>query len=422
MKGLPCPALEPHSRFVLENGFRLVVKEDHFAPIVAVAVWVGTGSADEADEQCGISHFFEHMFFKGTETRGVGDMDREIKALGGYNNASTSYDFTDYYVVLPSEHSAEAIDIITDALLRSTFPPEEVENERLVILEEIRRQEDSPLGKLSTEFLEAVFEGTPYARPILGRPECLLRITQRDLREYFRRRYPADNMVMIVAGDVVTERLASQIEEIFGPLPPGSTPAPASLRIEPPASPREFTIRKDVEQSYLSFGYPVPNVAGTVDEYALDVAAAMLGEGRSCRYYRLLTEERGLTSFVDCTFSAFRRGGLFEVEAGLEEHSLGEVVAVILGQIAEIARGEFSDREMERAKTLLTTGFTLSNEKASSVAGTLGLYEIMSDLRAAVEYSSRVRRVTREEVCRAAQRYLPPSGYTLGVLAPRGER
>lgn len=419
MKVFARTALEPHVREVLSNGFRLIVKEDHFAPIVAAAIWVGTGAADDSPGQSGLAHFFEHMFFKGTETRTAGEMDRQIKALGGYNNAATSLDFTDYYVVLPSERYAEAIDIISDALLHSTFPPDEVENERGVILEEIRRQEDSPLGKLSTEFFAAAFRGTPYARPVLGEAESLAQIKQQDFREYYEERYRADNLVLVVVGDVETAEVISQAKGIFGSLRPGTTGPHQSLDVKPLLSPREFVIEKDVEQTYFSLGYAIPDVAGTTDEYALDVAAAILGEGRGSRFYQILVEDRGLVSFVDCTFSAYQQAGLFGVEVGLEEESVQEVRRVLLDEISRAERGEFTDREIERAKTLVTTGFTMSNEKASSIAGTLGLYEIMADLEAAIQYCNRIRRVTREDIRAAVQRYLAPSGYTLGILKPK---
>jgi zinc protease len=412
-------ALEPYSRTALPNGLRLLIKEDHFAPIVAVAIWVGAGAADDPPGKNGLSHFFEHMFFKGTETRGVGQMDREIKALGGYNNAATSFDFTSYYVVLPSDHYTDAIDIISDALLHSTFLPDEVENERQVILEEIRRQEDSPLEKLSTLFFEALFQGTPYADPILGRTESLLRITPSDFPDHFQKRYGADNLVLVVVGDVDTDRVTSQAERIFGSLDAASGPSPRAFSVEPAHSPREFLIERDVEQTYIAFGFAVPDVVGTVDEHALDVAAGILGEGRSSRFYQILIEDRGLVSFIDCGFSAFKRAGLFGIDAALDGKDVAQVRSVILEEIARLEEGKFADREMERAKTLITTDFAMSNEKVSSISGTLGLYEMMSGVQAAVEYCDRIRRVTRDEIRAAVREYLPLQGYTLGTLKPK---
>jgi len=160
-KGEGTPLLHPFTQKVLSNGLTVFVKEVHETPIVAVYFWARTGSANEPVEINGIAHFFEHMFFKGTEKRGVGEMERAIKALGGHNNAFTGMEYTAYYVVVPSEHFATAFDILYDAMVHSVFDAEEIEKERQVVVEEIHRRDDSPEERLSTVFLNTIFDGTP---------------------------------------------------------------------------------------------------------------------------------------------------------------------------------------------------------------------------------------------------------------------
>jgi zinc protease len=420
MKTPPVSPLEPFTRQILPSGLRLIVKEDHFTPIAAAAVWVGAGTADEDPEKNGLSHFFEHMLFKGTETRGVGEIDRQVTALGGYCNASTSHDFTDYYVMVPSAHIHHGIDILCDALLHSSFAAEEIENERRVILEEIHRQEDSPLGKLSDTFFEAAFRMTPYALPILGSVDTVRAISKTDFAAYRAAMYHPGNTVLVVTGDVSAERVVTQVEELFDSLPAGPPNRPCELRIESGSPPEPVILRKEVEETYLLLGYPVPDVVGTREEYALDVAAGILGDGRSSRLHRILREEKGIVSYIDCDFSAFRRAGLFSMEAGLEEPDLDEVINAIQSEIARIANGGFTDAELQRAKTLAVTGHSMSNQKVSSVAGTLGLYEIMGDVAAAVRYPEHVLAIRREEVADAVRKYCPADAYALAVLAPEG--
>jgi len=294
----------------------------------------------------------------------------------------------------------------------------EIENERRVIVEEIHRQEDSPLGKLRDVFYEAAFQGTPYALPILGSVETLDNVAAPDFAAYRDAMYRPSNLVLAVSGNVETGRVLDRVAEIFDGRGNGAAPRPEKVRVKLPDGPLRVSLRKDVEQTYLLMGYPVPDVTGTADEYALDLAAGILGEGRSSRLFRVLHEERGLVSYIDADFSAFRRAGLFSMEAGLEEDSVDEVTGVLLEEIVRVADGGFTDTEFERAKTLTVVGYSMSNQKASSVAGTLGLYEIMDDIEAAVRYPERILAVTPEDVARAVAKYCPPAGYTLAVMQP----
>jgi zinc protease len=196
------------------------------------------------------------MFFKGTEKRPAGQMDLEIKGLGGYNNAATSYDYTHYYVVLPSEHYLKALDILSDAVLNSTFPPEEIEREREVVLREIDRKEDSPWGKLFTEFLERTFADNPYGRPILGTAESLAPIDHDAFKRYVGRAYRPSNLVVAIVGDVDAEKAMESVREIFGEIPGEKHTATAPFDIQVPSRPITFTIEKDVQGTYVVVGYP----------------------------------------------------------------------------------------------------------------------------------------------------------------------
>jgi zinc protease len=410
--------LLPYQRIVLDNGMKIILKEVHSAPIVAVDIWVGTGAADEDPARNGIAHFLEHMFFKGTEKRPVGQMDLEIKELGGYNNAATSYDYTHYYVVLPSEHYLKALDILSDAVLNATFPEEEIQREREVVLREIDRKEDSPWGKLYTEFLEKVFEGHPYGRPILGTPETLAGIDRQTFLDYVKENYQPGNLVLSIVGDVHSGEALAAAEKIFGHLPGkplGNDPLPP---VPKPEQPQEFTILKDVQTAYLIIGYPTETIRGSTDEYALDVAASILGEGRSSWLYQLLKEDLGLVTDAESFFWTLEHAGLFGLEAGCDPDDLPKVEKILFEQLKRLRRGDFSDADIQKAKNQITSDFAYSTEKAASIAGTLAEFEITASIEDAVFYSDRIRAITREDIIQALERHLKPDSYTKGVLKP----
>jgi len=411
--------LLPYQRHVLDNGMRIIIKEIHSAPIVAVDIWVGTGAADERMDEIGISHFLEHMFFKGTEKRAAGQMDLEIKGLGGYNNAATSYDYTHYYVVLPSEHYLKALDILSDALLHSTYPVEEIEREREVVLREIDRKEDSPWGKLYTDFLEKVFAINNYGRPILGTPESLAPIDQKAFLDYVSRTYHPGNLVLVISGDVDDREALESATKIFGRLPARKAKKEESFPIPDLKEPVEFTILKDVQSAYLVMGYPTESLRSTPDEYALDLAASILGDGKSSWLYRILKEERGLVTDADAFFWTLERAGLFGLEAACEAQDLPEVEKILFEQIEKLRRGEFTDAEIQKAKNQIISDYAFGTEKAASIAGTFGEYEVTSTIEDAVLYTDRISKVTREQIVEAVARHLKPGNYTKGVLKPQ---
>jgi zinc protease len=379
---------------------------------------VATGSACENQGECGISHFLEHLFFKGTPARPVGVMDRQIKSLGGYNNAATSYDFTHYYVVLPSEHAELALEILTDALLNMELPPDEIERERHVVLEEIARKDDSPLGKLYDEFLQRTFAGTPYSRPILGTAESLAGIGRDEFQNYRRRRYGANNLHVVMSGDIDPAKMSDRAKEFLSALPTCESADKGECTVTREKSPIEFEIGKDVQQTYLCLGMQTPPVMGTPDEIALDIAAAVLGDGRSSRLVYRLMERTGLCSSVSAFAWTLDRTGLFGFEACYEAADEAEVRKAIAEEIARIRTEPIPEEEVEKAKTMLITGYAFGLEKTSSMAGVLGRSSACGQLENAIHYEERVRAVSGEEAREAFNRCCPEEGLVTGFVRP----
>ena len=206
---------------------------------------------------------------------------------------------------------------------------------------------------------------------------------------------------------------------IFGSLPSDEEAHPEPFEISPRSEPQEFTILKDVQSAYLVIGYPTPRIHGTPDEYALDVAGSILGEGKSSWLYQILKEEKGLVTDVDSFFWSLEWAGLFGLEAACEEEDLPRVERILFEQVERLRRGEFTDAEIQKAKNQIISDFAFGTEKASSISGIFGEYEVTSKIEDAIHYTDRIRQVSREQIMDALGRHLSPNGYTKGVLKPQ---
>ena len=403
--------LLPYETRVLSNGMFVLVKPMPGTPVAAADIWVDTGSYAEHEAEWGLSHFIEHMLFKGTERRGVGQVDREVAALGGYMNAATSYDFTHYYIALPAEHVLSALDILSDTLFHSLFDAEELDKERQVVIEEIKRHEDFPQSKMYDLFMEQAFRGTNYARSILGTEESLSAIDRDALVRYYTRRYAPANCNLFVVGNVDPEAVFAEVERLFC-TPAGD--AEASLPCGFPDAPEhavQAVEREDLNQTYLLCGHVLPRLAGTREMYAVDVLSTILGEGRSSRLYRRLTEQLGLCPDVRTSFFDMKHLALLMTDASFEADDYGKVRGELDAQFDAVRQAPPGERELAKAKKMLVSNFAFANQRAANVAGTFGQCRIHSTLYDAVVYNERIESVEPEEVLTAAQKYLAPETY-----------
>lgn len=409
--------LLPYNEIRLACGATLVHKEIRSAPIVAVDIWVHTGAIHDPEPSFGLSHFYEHMFFKGTERFGVGEMDRIITALGGYNNAATSLDYTHYYVVLPAAGWRQALEVLLDSLRNPTFDPEEIERERAVIVEEIKRHEDNPLSKIYDEFTRASFDRCPYRRSVLGTEESLNTIQRETFFQYLNDRYNLDHISLCVVGDISLSEIQSACDEILGdraPAPSASNGATWDLIDQP----QEVVIERDVNQSYLLIGYPTPGIFGTVDEYALDLLSILAGEGRSSRLHRRLHDDLGIVSSISSASWTLKYAGLFMVEAVTEEDKIDQVESEIEGEMARL-RDSITEDELEKAKSITRADFAFSNEKMISIAHTYGYSRVTVSIDHAIRYLERIEAVTLDQIQDSVSRLLLAQRRCRGLLIPK---
>jgi zinc protease len=404
----------------LDNGMTVIVRENHAAPIVALDAWVGTGAIHEDDENNGVSHFFEHMLFKGTEKRGVGEFSREVASWGGRYNAATSQDFTHYYVVVSSRFFDEALDALSDILMNPAFDPEEIEKERLVILEEKRRSLDNPPQALFRILYELSFPGHPYHRTVLGTLESISRLKREDFLAYHRTFYAPNDIAFVVVGDVEADEVASQVGKAFQGFAPRRIPQERYPIETGLSGVRRKVVERDVKLAYLGIAFRTPGIQSE-DVYALDVAAALLGKGRSSRLYRRIREEEQLVTSIEGFHIAQRDAGLLILRATLRAENLRRAEEEILTEIAKLREEEVPPEELEKAKTQLVTEYAFDTETNAHQASLLGYYQVVAgDYRGGLAYPDEIGKVTAADVRRVASIYFTED-LSIAVIKPRGD-
>jgi zinc protease len=393
-------------REVLDNGLTLLVQPDHSAPVVAVVTHVKAGFFDEPDRWAGISHVLEHMFFKGTPRRGVGAIARETKSAGGYLNASTTYDHTSYFTVLPASGLETALDIQSDALRNSVIDPGELARELQVIIQEAKRKLDTPSAVTYETLHEVMFDRHRIRRWRIGHEDQLARLTRDDLWAYYRSRYVPERTIVAIVGDVDADRALALARAAYGGWPA------ASGAVDPsPAEPerrevRARTLRGDVSQAELVLGWrAVPPLHP--DAPALDLAAAVLGSGRGSWLYRSLRES-GIVTWAAAHNYAPTELGVFTVSGELRPDRLEAAVSGAAETVAQLTLTGPTDDDLERARTLVRAHWARRLESMEGRASALAGAEAQEDVGLLDREYARLAEITAGEVREAAARHLAP--------------
>lgn len=417
----PAPAATPSlpiTREVLDNGLTVVVAENHATDVVTLNAWVKVGSRDETDDLNGAAHFVEHLLFKGTRRRKAGDISREVESIGGLLNASTSLDFTQYYIVASSRFFDRILDIQADALMNSTFAPEEVDRERTVVLQELALIDDSPGRSAIVQLYSTAYRTHPYRRPVGGQRAVIERLTRDELFEFYRRYYGPANVTLVIAGDVATAEVMAKVRRGLGPWR-----HPARARAEAGAEASLGTIRRvvderDVRVTTMALGW-IGADARNPDHYALDVLMYVMGQGRGARLGRSLRDRQQLVQSVSAGFQTAVDPALFVITAVMEPPQQAGAEQAVLAEVAAVRDGGITDDELARAKTLIEMDTLVAQQTSRGRASSIGFSATIASLAYYESYLDRIRMVTREDVQRGAARYLDPQRYAIVVVQPR---
>lgn len=400
---------------VLPNGLTVVVEEIPYVRSVSVGIWVGAGSRYECDENAGISHFLEHLFFKGTERRSAKDIAESIEGVGGQLNAFTAKEYACYYAKVLDDHLPLAMDVLSDMIQHSRFTTPDIEKERGVILEEIRMYEDTPDELVHDLFLQTVWEGHPLGRAILGTEESVGFLDRERIVSYYKRMYCPDNVVVAAAGHVTAQQMVDMVVDKFGDMNGCSTKLPL---VSPETHSDILLKAKATEQVHLCMGSKAVPLDDD-DYYATQVLNSITGGGSSSRLFQEIREERGLAYSVYSYISAYKDAGLFTAYAGMSPDQAAAVTELMMKVLSKLADEGPTTEELERAREQLKGGLMLGLESTSNRMTRIGKNEITLGRHITPdEIIDKVNTVTLEDINRLAAHFFRPASFTVVGLGP----
>ena len=404
-------------RKILSNNLRVVAVPMPSLESATALVMVGAGSRYETKKNNGISHFLEHMAFKGTKKRPEAmDIMNTIDGIGGEFNAFTSKEVTGYYIKSASNHIELCLDILSDILQNSKFDSGEIEKEKGVILQEISMYEDSPMRKISDIYETLVFGDNPLGWEIAGERDVIRSVKRQDFLDYMAKLYSADNMTVVIAGGLTAEKSFELAEKYFGNMKVFDTLRYIEVE-DKQEKPRVFIKHKKTEQAHIAIGFKTTSLFSP-DRYTLAVLAAILGGGGSSRLFHEIREKRGLAYFVRTSSEHYQDNGSLVSFAGLDPQKIDEAISVLASEYAKIRdEGIRNKDEFKKAKEFLKGHLVLELEDSRSVAAFYGQQEILEkELKNPDNMLKRIDSVTAEQVQEVAKKYFTKNGLSLAII------
>jgi predicted Zn-dependent peptidase len=361
-----------YQKTVLDNGLRVITEEIPYLRSVSIGVWVITGSRDEQPNENGISHFIEHLLFKGTEKRTAFDIAKEIDSVGGTLNAFTGREYTCFYAKVIDQNLPLAIDLLSDIFLHSLMDPKDVEKERMVILQEIKMVEDTPDDYIHDLFNRVCWGDHPLGFPIYGTSELVQSFRRDHLHQFFKENYPPERIVVCAAGNLKHQRVVDMIEATFGKI---SKSDKTHGRSKPHPISTTNVWKRDLEQVHFCLGTRGLQYNHSL-RFASYVLNTILGGGMSSRLFQEIRENRGLAYSVYSYLPTYIDSGLVVVYAGTNEDSFQEVIDLVLNEFNHIKKGPLKNGELETAKEQLKGNLLLSMESSDNLMTRLAKNEI----------------------------------------------
>src|SRR6266536_1885687 len=413
--------LSTAQKWILSNGLTIIVQEDRSAPVASVQALCATGSVYEDQHLgAGLSHILEHMLFKGTKTRSTNQIAQKIQDVGGYINAYTSFDRTVFWIDVPKDGVPTALDILADAMMNSTLPPEEYQKEQEVIRREFAMGMDDPDRMTGLLLFATAYQRHPYRFPVIGELEIYNQLTQEQVMQYYKTRYVPNNLTFIVVGDVDAEKVRQQLADLFKPYPEKSL-KPLFIPAEAPQlGRREVHQEFPTELTHLSLAWHIPEVTNP-DVPALDLLSTILGDGRSSRLYRRVREEAGLAFSISAFSYTPGDPGLFGVDATVDPKKREAAEQLALRIVDEVKQAGVTAEELAKAKKIMLShhfgALTTMRGQASDIGSN---WLLTRDLNFSRHYLDAVQKVTLDDIKRVAATYLTENNLTVISLNPKG--
>lgn len=403
---------------VLPNGLRALFVPMKDNPTVTVTVLVGTGSDYETNEQTGISHFLEHMCFKGTVRRpGVSDISRELDSLGAHYNAFTDHEITGYYAKVESKYAPQILDIVSDIYLNSTFPETEIKKESGVIIEEINMYEDMPQSQVQQLFTSSMYIGQPAGRDVLGTKESVSKMSHEDFVNYHKKFYVPNNTVVVVAGSFDQAKMFNLIKTYFDKTTKKSLPKIIKT-VNKQNKYKANVLYKETDQSHMVFGFHGVNI-GHKDETTIGVMGSLLGGGMSSRLFTKLRDEMGVCYYVSAHMDTATSYGSFEITAGVTNTRVEEVLKVFLEECKKLKTALVSEQELKKVKQYMVGTMKLGLESSNSQAMYFGVQEVLTGkIVTPEERIKRISSVTSKDILRVAKKIFSIDKANLALIGP----
>ena len=406
-------------RHQLDNGLICLIKKDYTAPLVSIQVWVGTGSAQEGEYLGGgLSHFIEHMIFKGTPKRKPADISREINDAGGSINAYTTLDRTVFWADMPAENWLKGLDVLSDAVLNASFPDDEWRREKDVIRREMAMGNDNPDNVLSKLLLQTAYLVHPYRFPVIGKEEIFNNLSRADLLAFFNRHYTPDNMIIAVTGNIETDKVLAEIECRFKGTGRRSRPLPEQTVEPPQLSPRSarktgvYNISR-LEMAWHTVGLSHP------DAPALDILSVITGGGKSSRLGQEIKENRKLAFSIHAWSYTPKDAGLFGISATFDPAKEEELIQAVGAEVASWRTNLFTAAEVDKARNKLAADILLAFQTMHGKADTFASGEFYAGTPVYFKnYLKRLADVTPASLPAVAKKYLNENNRTITILSP----
>lgn len=404
--------------FKLNNGQTVIIQEVKNNPIVTIDTWIKTGSIDEDDSNNGVAHFLEHLFFKGTKNHAPGEFDKILETKGAITNAATSKDFTHYYITIPSKDFDLAMELHADMLQNPMIPRNEMEKERRVVLEEIGKDMNSP-EKILMENLDAMmYTSHPYKRRVIGKKDIIETITREKVLEFYNTHYSPSNMVTLVIGDVDTNHALDKISQSFNCDAKKSEKNIYPKEAQLTEQKRKTEYSADTQSGYMLIGFRAVPISNK-ESYALDVLATILGEGRSSVLNQSLKEKKRVAFSVSAGNMTYKDDGIFYIKANFEPEKIKSIETAIFEEIAKIQKDGVTDEQINLAKNIIERDTYYSRESVSNISNEIGYTTILTgDIKFYESYLANIKSVTKEEVKKAAEKYLGTNRSAISIVLP----
>ncbi|WP_042456426.1 M16 family metallopeptidase [Neobacillus dielmonensis] len=404
------------NKHTCQNGVRIVLEQIPSVRSVAIGIWIGTGSRNENPETNGVSHFLEHMFFKGTTTKSAKEIAESFDSIGGQVNAFTSKEYTCYYAKVLDTHSKFALDVLADMFFNSTFVDEELTKERNVVLEEIKMYEDTPDDIVHDLLSQAVYGNHPLGYPILGTEQTLNTFTGQSLKDYIHQRYIPENVVISIAGNV-PEAFIYEVEKYFGSYEGGNQ---ETIENPPVFHANRKSKKKDTEQAHLCIGFEGLKV-GHEDVYSLITLNNILGGSMSSRLFQDVREQRGLAYSIFSYHSAYQDSGIVTIYGGTGAKQLNVLFDTIQETLEKLKQDGITEKELTNSKEQLKGGLMLSLESTNSRMSRNGKNELLLKRhRTLDEIIDEIDQVTKTGVDEMARKVFNDH-FSVSLVSPDGD-